>query len=111
MSGTLHISYQRNNSSASAGGCSENLAPRVLSRVAKEIRALHKEPPEGVRLVLDQENPGAFTTCLNEIVVSLTQTMACCILLTHAASDLTIYVPFILLSCSLFLSRPKSRVQ
>ena len=79
MSSGAHLSYQRSTSSATTNStgssCSENLAPRVLSRVAKEIRALHKEPPEGVRLVMEHHDGGtsssSATTCLNEIIVSV----------------------------------------
>ena len=42
---------------------SENLPPRTLARVSREVRDLHKNPPEGVRLV-DQQT-------LGEVVVSL----------------------------------------
>jgi len=34
---------------------SENLPPRTLTRVAREVRDLHKNPPEGIRLVVDSE--------------------------------------------------------
>jgi len=36
---------------------SENLPPRTLARVAREVRDLHKNPPEGVRLI-DQQSLG-----------------------------------------------------
>ena len=47
---------------------SENLPPRTLARVARDVRDLVKCPPEGVRLVLDSETgmPGS----LSEIMVS-----------------------------------------
>ena len=41
---------------------SENLPPRTLARVSREVRDLHKNPPEGVRL-MDQQS-------LGEVVVS-----------------------------------------
>jgi len=49
------------------GGCGENLPPRTLARVARDVRDLVKSPPEGVRLVVDEESgmPGS----LAEIVV------------------------------------------
>ena len=49
------------------GGCGENLPPRTLARVARDVRDLVKNPPEGVRLVVDEESgmPGS----LAEIVV------------------------------------------
>jgi len=34
---------------------SENLPPRTLTRVAREVRNLHKNPPEGIQLVVDSE--------------------------------------------------------
>jgi len=34
---------------------SENLPPRTLARVAREVRNLHKSPPGGIRLVVDPE--------------------------------------------------------
>jgi len=34
---------------------SENLHPRTLTRVAREVRNLHKNPPEGIQLVVDSE--------------------------------------------------------
>ncbi|EJK60816.1 hypothetical protein THAOC_18773 [Thalassiosira oceanica] len=46
----------------------ENLPPRTLARVARDVRDLVRSPPEGVRLVLDEETgmPGS----LSEILVS-----------------------------------------
>lgn len=35
---------------------SENLPPRTLARVARELRNLHKNPPDGVRMIIDGEN-------------------------------------------------------
>jgi len=47
----------------------------MLARVAKEIRALHKEPPEGVRLVIENENSqlggAASAACLNEVIAEI----------------------------------------
>jgi len=56
-------------SSAAVSSSSENLPPRTLARVARDVRDLVKSPPEGVRLVLDGETgmPGS----LSEILVSL----------------------------------------
>eukprot|EP00977_Amphora_coffeiformis_P024172 scaffold15108_cov180-Amphora_coffeaeformis.AAC.48 len=45
----------RQYSSSSNLGSSENLPPRTLARLAREVRDLHKNPPEGVRLVLDDD--------------------------------------------------------
>lgn len=57
MSSSIRRSvFSRSSSTASAGnGSTENLPPRTLARVAREIRDLHKDPPEGVRLVVDAE--------------------------------------------------------
>lgn len=57
---------------ATAGGSSassENLPPRTLARVARDVRDLVKSPPEGVRLVLDAETgmPGSLSEILAEI--------------------------------------------
>ena len=64
--------------SSSAGGgrprqATENLPPRTLARVARDVRDLVRSPPEGVRLVLDEETgmPGS----LSEILVSGDETV------------------------------------
>jgi ubiquitin-conjugating enzyme E2 S len=62
---SLHISHSR---SAAAAGSAENLAPRIIQRVAKEIRSLHKSPPEGVKLVLDSSDTSAS---LSELVAEI----------------------------------------
>jgi ubiquitin-conjugating enzyme E2 S len=41
--------------SSNSNSASENLPPRTLARVAREVRDLHKNPPEGVRLVVDSD--------------------------------------------------------
>lgn len=53
----------------SGTGSSENLPPRTLARVARDVRDLVKSPPEGVRLVLDGETgmPGSLSEILAEI--------------------------------------------
>jgi hypothetical protein len=61
--GPLYRQYSR---SSSAGSAIENLPPRTLTRVAREVRDLHKSPPEGIKLVVDGEGTGS----LAEIVVS-----------------------------------------
>ena len=63
--GTLYRQYSR----GSSGGSSENLPPKTLQRVAREIRDLHKNRPEGVRLVVDAETgvPGS----LGEVLVRM----------------------------------------
>eukprot|EP00577_Skeletonema_sp_RCC1716_P016785 CAMPEP_0113388154 /NCGR_PEP_ID=MMETSP0013_2-20120614/8930_1 /TAXON_ID=2843 ORGANISM="Skeletonema costatum, Strain 1716" /NCGR_SAMPLE_ID=MMETSP0013_2 /ASSEMBLY_ACC=CAM_ASM_000158 /LENGTH=352 /DNA_ID=CAMNT_0000271121 /DNA_START=62 /DNA_END=1120 /DNA_ORIENTATION=+ /assembly_acc=CAM_ASM_000158 len=51
------------------GGCGENLPPRTLARVARDVRDLVKSPPEGVRLVVDEESgmPGSLAEIVAEI--------------------------------------------
>lgn len=49
------LSRSSSTASATGNGSSENLPPRMLARVGREIRDLHKNPPEGVRLVVDSE--------------------------------------------------------
>ena len=63
-------SLYRQLSRGSSGGSSsiENLPPRTLARVAREVRDLHKSPPEGVRLVVDSET--GVPSNLGELVVS-----------------------------------------
>jgi len=53
----------------SKGNSSENLPPRCLARVARDIRNLVKNPPDGVRLVLDEDTgmPGSLSEILAEI--------------------------------------------
>jgi len=62
---SLQITYNKN---SKGSGSAENLAPRMLSRVGKEIRALHKSPPEGIRLVLDSDSSSAS---LSELVAEI----------------------------------------
>lgn len=57
-------SYSR---SASISAC-ENLPPKTLARVGREIRDLHKGPPEGVRLVVDSDT--GVPSNLGEVLVS-----------------------------------------
>jgi hypothetical protein len=61
-------SPQSSSAGASTTGSSENLPPRTLARVSRDVRDLVRNPPEGVRLVLDGETgmPGS----LGEIMVS-----------------------------------------
>mmetsp|Transcript_2578 Transcript_2578/g.3950 ORF Transcript_2578/g.3950 Transcript_2578/m.3950 type:complete len:259 (+) Transcript_2578:140-916(+) len=69
---SFRVSYSRSGSAfsstssiTSTGSSSENLPPRTLTRVAREIRTLHKNPPEGVRLVVEE------TGSLSEIIAEL----------------------------------------
>jgi hypothetical protein len=51
---TTSASYHRYSRAGSgSSSTSENLPPRTLARVAREVRDLHKNPPENVRLVVD----------------------------------------------------------
>jgi hypothetical protein len=67
MSSGEYRSYSRS-SSSSIGGLSENLPPKTLARVSREIRDLHKYPPEGVRLVVDSDT--GVPSTLGEVLVS-----------------------------------------
>lgn len=66
--GSLYRPYHRSNSVGSSSSSIENLPPRTLARVSKEVRELMKNPPEGIRLVVDNET--GLPTSLGEIVVS-----------------------------------------
>jgi hypothetical protein len=66
--GSLYRPYHRSNSTSSSSSSIENLPPRTLSRVSKEVRELIKNPPEGIRLVVDHET--GLPSSLGEIVVS-----------------------------------------
>lgn len=71
--GSSYRQYNRGSSSSSI----ENLPPRTLARVAREVRDLHKIPPEGVRLVVDSET--GVPSSLGEVLVSnITLTVRCC---------------------------------
>lgn len=54
-------SYARSSSS-------ENLPPKTLARVGREIRDLHKGPPEGIHLVVDSDT--GLPNNLGEVLVS-----------------------------------------
>mmetsp|Transcript_19155 Transcript_19155/g.31774 ORF Transcript_19155/g.31774 Transcript_19155/m.31774 type:complete len:238 (+) Transcript_19155:112-825(+) len=60
--GSLYRQYSR----SSSNGSSENLPPRTLARVARELRDLHKNPPEGITLVVDSDGGS-----LGEVVAEL----------------------------------------
>lgn len=62
-SGSTHRQYSR---SVSGGNSSENLPPRTLARIARELRDLHKNTPEGIKLSLDGDCSGS----LGELLVS-----------------------------------------
>lgn len=57
-------------SARSLGGrSSENLPPRVLARVAREVKALLSNPPDGIQLVTDPET--GMPTSLDNLMVSV----------------------------------------
>lgn len=65
------MQYSRSSTSSSSTGCgsTENLPPRTLARLARQVRDAFKSPPEGVRLVVDNES--GLPTNLGELMVSL----------------------------------------
>ena len=63
---SLYRQYSRGSSNGSISV--ENLPPRTLARVSREVRDLFKNPPEGVRLVVDSET--GVPSNLGEVVVS-----------------------------------------
>ena len=65
--GSLYRQYSRGSSGGSISV--ENLPPRTLARVAREIRDLQKSPPEGVKLVVDSET--GVPSSLGEVLVSV----------------------------------------
>lgn len=64
---SLYRQYSRGSSAGGSSSSIENLPPRTLSRVAREVRDLIKSPPEGIRLVVDDET--GLPSNLGEIVV------------------------------------------
>jgi len=49
-------SYSRPSSTTANSSSSENLPPRAMARVVREVRDLMKEAPEGTKLVVDSES-------------------------------------------------------
>jgi hypothetical protein len=66
---TTSASFRQYSRSSSSSSTSENLPPRTLARVAREVRNLHKDPPEGVRLVVDPAT--GMPSNLGELMVRL----------------------------------------
>ncbi len=64
---SLYRPYSRSTSTGSVSSV-ENLPPRTIARVSKEIRDLMKKPPGGISLVVDPET--GMPASLGEIVVS-----------------------------------------
>mmetsp|Transcript_34736 Transcript_34736/g.70273 ORF Transcript_34736/g.70273 Transcript_34736/m.70273 type:complete len:341 (-) Transcript_34736:1488-2510(-) len=56
-------------SKSSSNSSSENLPPRTLARVAREVKGLLENPPDGVRLVLDLDTgmPSSLDNLVAEI--------------------------------------------
>ena len=67
---SLYRQYSRGSNGGSSSSI-ENLPPRTLARVAREVRDLIKSPPEGIQLVVDNET--GLPANLGEIVVSFRQ--------------------------------------
>lgn len=63
------LQYSSRGSSSSSSVSSENLPPRTLARLAREVRDLHKNPPEGVRLVVDTDS--GLPSNLSELMAEL----------------------------------------
>eukprot|EP00934_Nitzschia_sp_Nitz4_P005067 Nitzschia sp. Nitz4//scaffold86_size83305//75504//76400//NITZ4_005274-RA/size83305-snap-gene-0.173-mRNA-1//-1//CDS//3329559286//5057//frame0 len=66
---SLYRQYSRGSSGGGSSSSIENLPPRTLSRVAREVRDLIKTPPEGIRLVVDEET--GMPSNLGDIVAEL----------------------------------------
>jgi len=66
--GTLYRQYSRGSNGGSSSSI-ENLPPRSISRVAREVRDLIKNSPEGVKLVVDNET--GMPSNLGEVVAEL----------------------------------------
>lgn len=64
-----NVFYSSSSSSYASKGVSlnENLAPKTLARVGKEVRDLMKNPPEGCKLIVDPDTGMPYS--LNEIMV------------------------------------------
>ncbi len=56
---------------SSSSMSSENLPPRTLARVSREVRDMMKKVPEGTKLIVDTDT--GLPQNLGEIMVSLTQ--------------------------------------
>ena len=65
--GSLYRPYSRSTSTGSISSV-ENLPPRTIARVSKEVRDLVKSPPGGISLVVDPET--GMPSSLGEVVVS-----------------------------------------
>jgi len=66
--GSLYRPYSRSTSTGSISSV-ENLPPRTIARVAKEMRDLVKSPPGGINLVVDPET--GMPSSLGEVVAEV----------------------------------------
>ncbi|VEU33892.1 unnamed protein product [Pseudo-nitzschia multistriata] len=66
--GSLYRAYSRSSSTGSISSV-ENLPPRTIARVSKEVRDLMKTPPGGINLVVDPET--GMPSSLGEIVAEV----------------------------------------
>ena len=66
--GSFYRPYSRSSSTGSINSI-ENLPPRTLARVGREVRDLIQSPPDGIHLVVDEET--GLPSSLGEIVVSV----------------------------------------
>jgi hypothetical protein len=65
--------YRQYSRTSSSGSSSENLPPRTLARLAREIRDIHKDTPDGIHLMMDGDCGGS----LGELVVSIGNHKSC----------------------------------
>lgn len=66
--GSLYRPYSRSTSTGSVSSV-ENLPPRTIARVSKEVRDLMKKPPGGISLVVDPET--GMPASLGEVVAEV----------------------------------------
>ena len=55
--------------SSAAARSSENLPPRTLARVAREVKSLLSNPPDGITMVVDPET--GMPASLDSLMVSV----------------------------------------
>lgn len=65
-SSAARAAYRQYSRSGSSNG-SENLPPRTLARLAREVRNLQKSPPEGLKMVVDDDS--GLPSNLGELMV------------------------------------------
>jgi len=67
--GSLYRPYSRSSSTSSSISSVENLPPRTIARVSKEVRDLMRKPPGGISLVVDPET--GMPASLGEVVAEV----------------------------------------